>query len=126
MTDVMNRLRDDVQKCRNRLDRRYVMVKIADAEALLDAVDAARASLRNEGFPEAHRDALCLAIGRLEGRDDHDWITVDASYLGADGRMWQPRLCGVCGVLRECHVPTAADDLLERVLIAQLPEEGDA
>ncbi|HCG29329.1 MAG TPA: hypothetical protein DEU95_06210 [Chloroflexi bacterium] len=128
MTDVMERLRDDVRKCQNRLDRRYVMLKIADAEAVLDVADTARASLRYEDrLPDRVREVLCLAIGRLEGRDDHDWITVDESYLGDDGRMWQPRLCGVCGVLRECHVPTAADDLLERVLIAQLlPEEGEA
>ena len=110
MTDVMERLRDDVRKCQNRLDRRYVMLKIADAEAVLDVADTARASLRYEDrLPDRVREVLCLAIGRLEGRDDHERLATYYRDLGKQSAMFFSHGCEVGDVVVQINGRLADD-----------------
>ena len=91
---------------------------------LRDVVEAARPMLRSDGFPDADRDALCLAIGRLDGRDDHDWSAWGESYEGANG-WWRDRQCQRCGVCESDPVPSPADDLMARTLMAPLADITD-
>ncbi len=90
--------------------------------ALLGVVGAARAHLT--GLDVMGDEYLCLALGRLDGRDDHDWSEWEAPMEGATG-WWRFRRCQACGARQAEEVPPPADDLRERVLIAQLPEDEE-
>lgn len=94
-----------------------LVVETDDLRALLALVEAA------QGI-DADRDALCLAIGRLDGRDDHDWSAWGESYEGANG-WWRDRQCQRCGVCESDPVPSPADDLRDRVLLANLSADPE-
>jgi len=91
---------------------------------LRDVVEAARAYLADYVSSTQDSEVLCLAIQRLDGRDDHDWTAWGEPYEAVLG-WFHSRLCRCCGTQQFERVPPQADDLLERVLIAQLPDDCD-
>lgn len=54
----------------------------------------------------------------------HDWT--DWHILSVGFGRFRGRRCRTCGHVQNERVPTSADDLLERVLIAQLPDDCDS
>lgn len=90
--------------------------------ALLGLVEAVRGHLT--GLDVMGDGYLCLALGRLDGRDDHDWS--EWSEPGEYKSGWrQVRWCCLCDEIERRRIPPPADDLLERVLLAQLPEDEE-
>lgn len=64
--------------------------------AVLDAARAVVTAARDE-FADDGIDALCVALGDLDGSGGHDWSEWGEPYESAGGGRFHMRVCNRCG-----------------------------